>query len=112
MTPHPSRRGWQWRQRRAPLSPGRGKSGCARAHAQAGVRLFVDEGGSMLRCGAYQGRDADHRSGGPRYLLPAAMRGITALRALRPSDEERRSRHPPTPFVASDGHFSDYPTEH
>ena len=36
-------------------------------------RLFVDEGYTMGRRGPCQGRDADHKKGGPRYL--ASRRG-------------------------------------
>jgi hypothetical protein len=39
-----------------------------------GVLLLVEEGDSMFRCGSSRGRDADRRSGCPRYLLIAAIR--------------------------------------
>ena len=46
-----------------------------------GPRPFADEGNSVLPCGACQGRDADHRSDGPRYSLACCFtrnRGKTA----------------------------------
>ena len=45
-----------------------------------GVRLFVDKGDSMLRCGTCQGRDADHRSGGPRLLVAEKPANILSPR--------------------------------
>jgi hypothetical protein len=45
----------------------------------------------MLRCGACQGRDADHRSGGPRYLSLHA--GIAAARVYGPNQQGHGARH-------------------
>lgn len=45
-----------------------------------GLRLFVNERYSMGRRAHRQGRDADHKNGGPRYLLRAEfLRGTFPL---------------------------------
>ena len=55
-----------------------------------GLRLFVDKGYPMGRPGPCQGRDADHKNGGPLYLLAHEPRRVPPLSALLPPQGRKR----------------------